>query len=63
MIWANKILNDISQYENYSFKDDVSDRLNKVILEYVEELDSTCSRILSKKRRDLVMKELSKDGN
>lgn len=63
MIWANKILNDISQYENYSFKDDVSDRLNKVILAYVEELDSTCSRILSKKRRDLVMKELSKNGN
>ena len=56
MIWANKILNDIDKYEHYSFKDNVSNRLNKVMDLYVKELDSTCSRILSKRRRDLVMK-------
>lgn len=60
---ANRILNDISQYENYTFKNDVSDRLNKVMLEYIRELDSTCERLLSKKRQDLVMKELAKNGN
>ena len=63
MTWANKILNDIDKYEHYSFKDNVSNRLNKVMDLYLKELDSTCSRILSKRRRDLVMKELSKEGN
>lgn len=62
-MWATKILKDISQYENYSLKNDVSDRLNKVMIAYVNELDNTCARLLSKKRQDLVMKELAKNGN
>lgn len=43
-----------------SIRDNVKTRLDKTLYRYMEKLTYTSERVLSKGRKDIVMKELSK---
>lgn len=50
---------DVKDYQELELSDNIKDRLDKVLSRYVEDLDRSSDRLLSKKTR-IVYKELSK---
>lgn len=55
----NCLLNDIDKYENYSLKENIEERLEKVLKKYLIELEESYLRLKCKKK-ETVFKELSK---
>ena len=51
---------EIQSLKPLSIRDNVKTRLDKTLYRYMEKLTYTSERVLSKGRKDIVMKELSK---
>lgn len=51
---------EIQSLRPLSIRDNVKTRLDKTLYRYMEKLTYTSERVLSKGRKDIVMKELSK---
>ena len=54
-----KLYDEVKDYDKLTLRDNIEDRLNKVMLQYLDSLDSASDRVLGKKIR-IVCKELSK---
>ena len=56
----NNMLEDLNRYSSKSFSSSVQERLNKNLNRYIESLEKSANKILSKKSKISVIKELSK---
>ena len=54
------LVTEIQSLRPLSIRDNVKTRLDKTLYRYMEKLTYTSERVLSKGRKDIVMKELSK---
>ncbi len=56
----NNMLEDLNRYSSKSFSSSVQERLNKNLNRYIESLEKSANKILSKKSKISIIKELSK---
>ena len=57
-----KLYDEVCNYDSLTLKNNIENRLNKVLLRYIEELDNSSERVLGKKVTT-VYKELSRYEN
>lgn len=57
-----RLYDEVCQYDSLTFKDNIEDRLNKVLSKYISDLDDASDRVLGKKI-STVYKELNRYGD
>lgn len=57
-----RLYDEVCQYDNLTFKDNIENRLNKVLSKYISDLDDASDRVLGKKI-STVYKELNRYGD